>query len=47
MPAASIKHWAACVCSGVPDISTTPSDDPGLTSRRLTLAPDIWVDMQK
>ena len=38
---ASIKHWAAFVCCGVPEISTTPSDDPGLTSRRLTLAPEI------
>jgi len=28
----------ALVCCGMPEISTTASDVPGLTSRRLTLA---------
>lgn len=32
----------AVVCCGLPEISISASDVPGLTSRRLTLAWEIW-----
>lgn len=37
----NIKHWTAFICTGMPEISPTPSDDPGPTWRRLPLAPEI------
>lgn len=37
------RLWALSACSGLPDILTTPSVVSGVSSTRLTVAPEICL----